>query len=99
MAAWQRLNAFCVWDAEGRAHSRRCGGATHRIESPFNIRRAYRDDAYTLAAVLLIGLIHPLSAAEPAPTPKQVREAIVQALPLLRKAGRPHGAADLLRLP
>src|SRR5262245_41162808 len=45
---------------------------------------------YTLAVVLLIGLLHPLSAAEPAPTPKEVRDAVVKALPLIQKGSAGH---------
>jgi hypothetical protein len=46
----------------------------------------------TLAAVLWIGLVHPLSAAEPAPAAKEVRDAVAKALPLIQKGGAGHMA-------
>jgi hypothetical protein len=45
---------------------------------------------YTAVAVLWIGLIPPLSAAETAPTAKQIRDAVVKAMPLIRKGGAGH---------
>jgi hypothetical protein len=45
---------------------------------------------YTLAAAFGLGFVLPLPAAEPAPTAKEVREAVVKALPLIRKGGTGH---------
>ena len=44
----------------------------------------------TMMAVLLLGLAYPLSAAEPAPAPKDVRAAVTKALPLIQKGAAGH---------
>jgi hypothetical protein len=44
----------------------------------------------TLTTTLLIGLIHPLSAAEPPTTPKAIREGVTKALPLIQKGSAGH---------
>jgi hypothetical protein len=44
----------------------------------------------TSVAVLWLGLLHPLSAAETAPATKPIRDAVTKALPLIRKGGAGH---------
>ena len=46
--------------------------------------------SYLPVAALLLGLADPASAAEPAPTAKEVRQAVERALPLIRKGGAGH---------
>jgi hypothetical protein len=45
---------------------------------------------YLLPTVLLLGLVSPLSAAEPAATAENVRAAVVKALPLIQKGSNGH---------
>src|SRR6516162_7047816 len=47
---------------------------------------------YSLAAAVLPVLVAPLAAAEPAPTAKEVREAVERVLPLIHKGGAGHMA-------
>ncbi len=44
----------------------------------------------TLVTALLIGLIHPLPAAESAITPKAIRDGVIKALPLIQKGSAGH---------
>jgi hypothetical protein len=45
---------------------------------------------YLLPTILLIGLVSPLSAAEPAATAENIRAAVVKALPLIQKGSNGH---------